>query len=43
MNFPQNASKQQKDSVLHNMAHFVEKIFFLNIYPLLLVWSKTVV
>ena len=43
MNLPKNASKQQKCIVQQYVAHFVEKNVFVNIYPLLLVWSKTVV
>ena len=40
MNFPKNASKQQKGIVLRYLAHFVEKKVFANIYPLLLVLLK---
>ena len=37
MDFPKNASKQQKGIVWQYVAHFAEKNIFVNIYPLLLV------
>ena len=37
MNFPQNASKQQKGIVKQYVAHFVEKNSFFNNYPVLMV------
>ena len=44
MNFPQNASKQNRVLVYQYVGHFVEKkSFCFNIYPLLLVLSKTLV
>ena len=42
MNFPKNASKQQKALFKQYVAHFVENNIFFLIYPLLLIWSKTV-
>ena len=44
VNFPKNASKQQKSIVLLYVGHFEEKKkVYVSICPLLLVWSETVV
>ncbi len=40
VNFYENTSKQQKGIVYQYVAHFREKNSSVNIFPLLVVWSK---